>query len=213
MFWAVLWVTVLPSLGSLLALNFLYSHPDAFEHSRIYSFGFISIYTAAASLIMGMALMPTTMLAIVSGFLFGWAALPLLVTAYSIASAVGYFLGRKLDTNSLEYILGRYPKAEKLIRNKEKKISQLIFLVRLSPVIPFAFSNLVFALMKISLSKVIWVGLWGMLPRTFMSFTTGVLAESLVAALDEKNNAAEIIAIIALILISFWGIYRLFKNG
>lgn len=211
--WAVGWVTIVPSLGSLIALHFLYSNQEALNHFQFFTPGFLMLYLGAASMLMGLALIPTTLLALISGFLFGWISFPWLVTAYSIASAIGYWVGRKLDRNSLEFLLKKYPKAAQLIADKRQQISQLIFFVRLSPVIPFALSNLLFALLKIPLKKVIWVGLWGMLPRTLMAFTTGVFAESLVAALQEKNGAAQILTVIALILLSGWGIYRFFRKG
>jgi uncharacterized membrane protein YdjX (TVP38/TMEM64 family) len=210
--WAVGWVAVVPSLGSIMVLNTLYLNLEIFDHLHFLSVDIIFLYTGITSLLMGLALMPTTLLAIISGFLFGWVSFPFLVIAYSLASAIGYLAGKRLDKNSLDFLLSQYPKAAQMITDKRQHISQLIFFVRLSPVIPFALSNLLFALLRINLIKVIWVGLWGMLPRTLMAFTTGVLAESLYMALQERNGWAQVLAIGALILISGWGIYRFFKK-
>src|SRR5690606_4862882 len=112
------------------------------------------------------ALLPTTFLSVLTGFVFGWEYFPLLVTGYTLASIMGYSVGRKLDKNSLAFLLDNYPKASRLIAEKKGNIFQLIFYVRLSPVIPFALSNLLFALLKVGLRDVVWMGLWGMLPRT-----------------------------------------------
>lgn len=162
---------------------------------------------------MGMALIPTTFLAILSGFLLSWTALPFLILGYTMATIVGYQVGKQLDKNSLAFLLDNYPKATKLIAGKKDDIAKLIFFIRLSPVIPFAFSNLLFALLKIDLKKVVWVGLWGMLPRTLLSFTTGVLGESLLEALQKNNGAGQLIVIGVLLLLSVWGIYRVFKKN
>lgn len=210
--WAVGWVTFLPSVGTLLSLNLLYAHHESLDHFQLFTLVNLLFYVCATSIIMGLALMPTTLLAVVSGFMYGWFSFPFLVAAYSMASIIGYGAGRKLDKNSLEFLLNKYPKAAQLISDKREKASQLIFFVRLSPVIPFALSNLLFALLKIPLAKVIWVGLWGMLPRTLMAFSTGVLAESLLAALEERNGTAQIFLLLALVLISGWGIYLFFRN-
>ena len=161
---------------------------------------------------MGMALLPTTFLAILSGFLLNWISLPFLILGYTMATIIGYKIGKKLDKDSLAFLLNNYPKAAQLIADKKDSISQLIFFVRLSPVVPFAFSNLLFALLKIDLKKVVWVGLWGMLPRTLLSFTTGVLGESLLEALQENNGTRQLVVIGVLLLVSVWGIYRFFKK-
>ncbi|MEX2591812.1 MAG: VTT domain-containing protein [Anditalea sp.] len=213
MIWAVAWVAIIPSLGSLMALNTLYLNLEVFDQLRFLAIDFLLLYTVITSLLMGLALMPTTLLAIISGFLFGWESFPFLVIAYSLASVIGYWAGKKLDKNSLDLLLRKYPKAAQMITDKRHHISQLIFFVRLSPVIPFALSNLLFALLRIDLIKVIWMGLWGMLPRTLMAFTTGVLAESLLIALQERNGVAQVLTVVALILISGWGIYRFFRKG
>lgn len=210
--WAVAWVAICPSLGSLYAIHLLYSNQDVLSQLQFGWADFLSLYLGVSSLLMGLALIPTTLLALISGFLFGWTSFPWLVIAYSLASSIGYMVGIKLDKNSLEFLLKKYPKAAQLIADKRQKISQLIFFVRLSPVIPFALSNLLFALLKVPLAKVIWVGLWGMLPRTLMAFTTGVFADSLMAAIQENNGMGQILVILGLILISGWGIYKFFRK-
>ena len=163
---ATVWVSLIPSMGSLITLNFLYSNPNFFDQFHFLSWQFALLYIGLTSLLMGMALLPTTFLAILSGFLLNWISLPFLILGYTMATIIGYKIGKKLDKDSLAFLLNNYPKAAQLIADKKDSISQLIFFVRLSPVVPFAFSNLLFALLKIDLKKVVWVGFWGMLPRT-----------------------------------------------
>lgn len=210
--WAVGWVTIVPSLGSVFAVNLLYANQEAINQWQFGTPGFLPLYVGITSLLMGLALIPTTLLALLSGFLFGWISFSWLVIAYSIASAIGYMAGKNLDNSSLEFLLKKYPKAAQLIADKRRQISQLIFFVRLSPVIPFALSNLLFALIRVPLAKVIWMGLWGMLPRTLMAFTTGVFADSLISAVEEQSGAGQLFAILLLILLSGWGIYRFFRK-
>jgi len=212
MVWAVGWVSVVPSVASLITLNALYGNPSFLGQFEFLTWSFVIYYTIASSLTMGFALLPTTFLAVLSGFVFGWVSLPFLILGYTLATIIGYQIGRKLDKGSLEFLLENFPKAAQMIVDKRNKISQLIFFVRLSPVIPFALSNLLFALIRIDLRKVIWMGLWGMLPRTVLAFTTGVVAESLVGALEENSGLRQWIIIGALLLISVWGIYRFFKK-
>lgn len=212
MTWAIGWVGVVPSLGSLTALRFLYSDPGFFDQFRFFVWEFILLYTLATTLFMGLALLPTTFLAILSGFVFGWVSLPFLVLGYMLATVIGYLIGKNLDRESLAFLLEHYPKAARLIADKKDDISQLVFFVRLSPVIPFALSNLLFSMLKVNLMTVVWMGLWGMLPRTLLAFTTGVLGESLLGALQESNSSEQLFIVVALLLISGWGIFRFFKR-
>src|SRR5690554_7440313 len=212
MVWAVGWVTVVPSLTSLIILNSLYGNPSFLGQFEFLTWSFVTYYTIASSLLMGLALLPTTFLAVLSGFVFAWISLPFLILGYTLATIIGYQIGKKLDKGSLDFLLENYPKAAQMIVDKRNKISQLIFFVRLSPVIPFALSNLLFALLKIGLPKVVWMGLWGMLPRTLMAFTTGFLGVSLLETLQERNNAEQFFIFIALLLISGWGIFRFFRR-
>ncbi len=207
---AIAWVTLLPATGSLLGIQVLYRHSH-FIDSMVTDSYFWTGYTLLATFLMGLAFLPTTLLAIFSGYLWGWAAFPFLVSAYSLASVVGYLMGKKLDKGSLQILLENYPKAAELIRVKQTKMGQLIFFVRLSPVIPFALSNLLFALLKAGWHRVILFGLFGMLPRTLLAFSSGLLAESLVDAFENKNGTVQVLAILTLLLLSLFGIYRFFK--
>jgi uncharacterized membrane protein YdjX (TVP38/TMEM64 family) len=212
MVWAIGWVTVFPSLGSLITLNYLYNHPSLFSEVQFLSWDFVGLYLMTTTLLMGLALLPTTFLSILSGFVFGWVSFPFLVLGYSMATITGYQVGKRLDSGSLAFLLNQYPKAARLIEEKKDDISQLIFFVRLSPVIPFALSNLLFALLQAGLGKVVWMGLWGMLPRTSMAFITGILGESLMDALEGDSGGKQILVILALLLVSVWGIYRFFTK-
>src|SRR5690554_4361655 len=111
MVWAVGWVSVVPSLASLITLNGLYGNPSFLGQFEFLAWGFVIFYTIASSLLMGLALLPTTFLAILSGFVFGWMSLPFLILGYTLATILGYHIGKKLDKGSLEFLLDNYPKA------------------------------------------------------------------------------------------------------
>src|SRR5690606_32851020 len=113
MVWAVGWVSLVPSLGSLLAINFLYSHQAFFDQFPSVVSGTMVVYVVASAFLMGWALLPTSFLSVLTGFVFGWEYFPLLVTGYTLASIMGYSVGRKLDKNSLAFLLDNYPKASR----------------------------------------------------------------------------------------------------
>ncbi|NHE55397.1 TVP38/TMEM64 family protein [Cyclobacterium plantarum] len=209
---AIFWAGIVPSLGALLLVRWLYKNWSNLDIPSILQFETALTYSFIGALMMGLALVPTTFFSVVSGFVFGWTAFPFLVLAYTLGSAIGYQSGRFLEKNSLEWLLKPYPKAKAMIESKKDRMGWLIFFVRISPVIPFAVSNLVFALMDTGLKRVLWFGLLGMLPRTFLAFLTGALAGDIQQAFKAKTASWQYIVIVFLLVISVWGIYDFFVN-
>ncbi|MBD8487877.1 VTT domain-containing protein [Echinicola sp. CAU 1574] len=210
MAFALLWVMIIPIIGSSLLLSFLYES-DTSPLMVPHFFGGLGLILIG-SVMMGFALCPTTLLAIITGLFWSWTAFPFLVIAYSLASLLGYFVGLKVDHNSLGILLENYPKAAQVVRGKRNKMGTLIFFVRISPVIPFALSNLLFALLRTGWKNVLVYGLFGMLPRTLMAFGIGVMAESILEALSNKKGSFEGFLFLVLLFLSIWGIIRFFRS-
>lgn len=211
-YWAVLWVAIMPSLGSIISFQILFSGDHDWVFPQLTGIFAVAIFICLAGFIMGFALLPTTLLSILTGYIWGWDAFGWLVMAYLLATSLGYSLGTFLSQDQLEILLKYYPKARKIVLEKQEKIGSLIFFVRLSPVIPFAFSNVLFALLQTGLWRVLWWGIWGMLPRTILAFYSGTIAESLYQALKDNDNYAEWITFIILLVVSIWGIVHFVKK-
>lgn len=211
-FWAVLWVAVMPSMGSIVSFQILFTGNQDWIFLPLTGILAVVTFIGLAGFIMGFALLPTTLLSILTGFIWGWDAFGWLVTAYLLATSLGYSLGTLLSQHQLEILLKYYPKAEKLVLEKQSKMGSLIFFVRLSPVIPFAFSNVLFALLRTGIWRVLWWGIWGMLPRTILAFYSGTIAESLYQALRESDSQFEWIAFIILLTVSLGGIVYVLKK-
>ncbi|MBW3469696.1 TVP38/TMEM64 family protein [Arthrospiribacter ruber] len=209
---AMLWVTFMPSIGSLALVPWAISNPEWFGELDFLKGITIAVGLIVSSLLMGLALMPTTMVAGLSGFLLGWPAFPWLVLGYTLATVLGYAWGRRAGGDSLDLILSRFPKAAKLIEEKSDSMGELIFFVRLSPVIPFALSNFLFALLQTGYLRLLIFGTIGMLPRTAAVFFTGTLASDLIEALLQGDSNYNVIMFTALLLLSIWGIWKFFTK-
>ncbi len=197
---AWLWVSLMPIMGStILILNY-----ETISNWELDSLLDYTIYTLLAALLMGLALLPTTLTALASGFFIGWIGLPFLILAYSVASVIGYFLGLQSNSGLLEILFTKNPKLKSELDSRKEKEGSLVFFVRISPVIPFAISSFIFASMQISLRKVLIYGIPGMLPRTLISFGTGVLASSFLLA--QKSMSSPIQWGIGAILLIFGGV-------
>lgn len=205
---AWLWVSLMPLLGStILILNY-----ESLSNWKLDSALDYMIYTLLAALLMGLAILPTTLTALASGFFMGWTGLPFLILAYSIASVIGYFLGKRSNTGLLEILFAKNPSLKSELESRKEKEGSLVFFVRISPIIPFAISSFIFASMQISLHKVLLYGIPGMLPRTLISFGTGVLASSFLLA--QKSMSSPLQWGIGAILLIFGGlgIYKYLKK-
>lgn len=210
---ALLWVTVMPSVGSFSALPILINYSEYVQNLVFSDFTVAVSYLVLVTVLMGMALMPTTLVAGLSGFIFGWEAFPFLFLAYNIASILGYGWGKKLGGNSLDLILDKYPKAKTLIASKRNRIGELVFFGRLSPVLPFAVSNLLFSLLHVGLKRLVLFGSIGMLPRTILTFWAGTLGTDVYSAINQESISGKAWIFLLLLVLSLWGIWRFLKRN
>lgn len=204
-----IWVTVMPGLGSL----FLFSNPQiveaiSLEHALDHLF-----FTLALAALLGLAFLPTTFTALATGYFFGWIGFPGLFFGYLIANVIGYSLGKVINADFLGLLFLRKPELREQLENRIRHPQSLIFFVRISPVIPFAISNFLFASLRIELRKVLFFGIPGMLPRTLIAFGTGLLASSLLDAKKAMNDPIQWVILTILFLVSFWGLYRNWKGS
>jgi uncharacterized membrane protein YdjX (TVP38/TMEM64 family) len=92
----------------------------------------------------------------------------------------------------------------KSIKKEELKI---ISLAKLSPVLPFTFTNFVFTLSGAKLRNILLGGFLGMIPRTIMSVWAGTQAKEIRRLLEDPNgNHTQQFMVIALIVVSAFGL-------
>ncbi|WPR76212.1 TVP38/TMEM64 family protein [Algoriphagus sp. NG3] len=206
---AWLWVTVVPFVGSaVFAVN--YHLVGQFELQTGLDY---FAYTVIGALLMGLALLPTTLIALASGFYYGWVSLPFLILGYSLASVLGYVLGKVSNMGLTEKLFRKNPKFQAALESRKEKEGSLVFFVRISPVVPFAVSNFLFANLNIKLWKVLVYGIPGMLTRTVIAFAAGVAASSYMEAKQSMNSPLQWGVGIALLVIGIGGIYNYVKKS
>ncbi|MDF2157195.1 VTT domain-containing protein [Algoriphagus sp. CAU 1675] len=202
-----IWVTFVPALGSIL----LVSQYSYFEELSINSVGDHFVLILILGIVMGFALLPTTLTAVFTGYLMGVTGLVDLLIGYTLANILGYGLGMKFNSDFLELLFLRQPQLSGEIEKRKKNPGELIFFIRISPLIPFAISNFIFASLKVPLKQVLKFGIPGMLPRTLIAFATGMLASSFLSAREALQEPWQILFLLLLLLLSSWGIYRNLK--
>lgn len=126
--------------------------------------------TGALAVASALALVPPGFLALVYGYILGWISLPLLFAMNMVAIAMVYFLARYLKANEmLLYLEQAFPSARNILARFRENQLKLIFFTKLSPVLPFAVTNLLFALAGASLRRMLIGGALGMVPRTILT--------------------------------------------
>lgn len=206
---AWLWITLMPFIGSaIFAVNY-----DFLANYQLATPIDMIIYTIVGALFMGLALLPTTLIALASGFYFGWIALPFLILGYSLASVIGYLIGKSINFGLTEKLFAKNPKFYKAVQDRKENEGSLVFFVRISPIVPFAVSNFIFASLNVSLVKVLIYGIPGMLTRTVLAFGAGVVASSYLAAKQSMNTPLQWGIGLLLVIIGVAGIYGYLKKN
>ncbi len=170
----------------------------------------------AVSILMGFALMPTTLMAFLTGYFLGFEGTPLMIISYLIASYTGYQLGLFLEGKKIHKNLLERPKVTHFLSSLKEKSWKLIILVRLSPVLPFSVMNLVLSAIRFPL-KIFLIGSFiGMIPRTLFAIYIGTKAKTLRSLIENETTTdfpySEII-IILLTLITIFGIGRMVRDS
>jgi uncharacterized membrane protein YdjX (TVP38/TMEM64 family) len=204
-----IWVTLMPGIGSLLLLA-NYTITESYQLNSVVDH---LLFTFGVAIVLGFALLPTTLSALAIGYFFGWIGFPSLFFGYLIANVIGYSMGKLLNTDFLPLLSAQRPELKQQLESRIRRPESLIFFIRISPVIPFAISNFLFASLKIDLKKVLVYGIPGMLPRTLIAFGTGLLGSSFTDAQNAMNDPIQWVILVALFIFSFWGLYWNWKNS
>jgi uncharacterized membrane protein YdjX (TVP38/TMEM64 family) len=135
---------------------------------------------SVAAMFTCVAFVPVTVLAVAAGFLFGIIPGALTVSvAGTLGAALAFQMGRTLLRPLVETQISRRPRCLALVKAMDRHSFQVVFLTRLSPVIPSNFLNYVFGSTRASLPCFLAASWLGMLPATFFYASVGRTAKSL----------------------------------
>ena len=204
-------LVAVPLLGSGSLLGLLYEKQRLLQSL---SLGQQVLYFAVVAFTMAFALTPTTLVAIVTGYYFGWAGLPGMVLAYALASALGYELAQRLDHGKLHHFLHLFPKAEAVLEELKSQSWQLILLTRLSPVLPFALMTFVLAIVGVPRRRFLAASVLGMLPRSLFFYWLGTKASDVLALLKNPDEGTlSKLVLVGLVGASLFGLYFIFNQA
>lgn len=125
-----------------------------------------------------------------------------------------YFLTKKGFGNSLESFIDGHPKSKRLLDQLKNDELRVVFLAKLSPVLPFALTNFVFALSGATFRNVFIGGFLGMIPRTLLAVWVGSNGANIKTLLESPKTADwQQVVVLLLVVISTWGIIRIVRKA
>lgn len=159
-------------------------------------------------------LTPPTMLALIFGYFLGWqAVLPLFVINFGGILFINLIV-HWLDHDRFLAFLRRNPKAQSVLDRILNNELEVIFFAKLSPILPFGLTNLMFALSGAKLKNILLGGFLGMTPRTLLAIWSGHEAREIKTLLENPNQSAWTqIVIIGLIVVSIAGLWQVIQRS
>ncbi len=131
-------------------------------------------FSLCTILTMSFALTPTTFIAALAGFLFGWPGLGGLLLSYPLAAILGRGLGLVWFQKWGQLPLFQQERYVSFRRRLEERPFWVLVMARLSPVLPFAMTNVLLGQLRLSWPIYLLATVVGMLPRTLLSFFAGI---------------------------------------
>jgi uncharacterized membrane protein YdjX (TVP38/TMEM64 family) len=141
-------------------------------------FIFIGVYAVATVL-----LAPGSILTIGAGFAFGlWKGFLAVSAGSTLGAALAFLVARFIARDRVEAIAKGNDKFRRIDNAIGKQGAKLIFLLRLSPVIPFNISNYFYGLTSVKFWQYVLVSWIGMIPGTFLYVYIGTASQAAVSA-------------------------------
>lgn len=141
-------------------------------------FIFIGVYALATVL-----LAPGSILTIGAGFAFGlWKGFLAVSAGSTLGAALAFLVARFIARDRVEAIVKRNKKFRRIDNAIGKQGATLIFLLRLSPVIPFNLSNYFYGLTSVKFGPYVLASWIGMIPGTFLYVYIGTASQAAVFA-------------------------------
>ncbi|MBB6464008.1 TVP38/TMEM64 family protein [Flammeovirga kamogawensis] len=171
------------------------------------------VFFICSSFTMAFALTPTTFMALFTGYFLGWNALIGMVPAYIIAAYLCYFVVKWIDQGKFSKSIEKYPIATVIIRTVHKSPLKIVAFTKLSPILPFALSNLLLAWAKTPIKEFLLGSLIGMLPRTIISIWVGKSIVDIQDLSNPNTNTYTQLIVGGLIILSIAGLTQIFTKS
>lgn len=159
------------------------------------------VFIAGTMFLCGLALLPTNVIGIVSGWAFSFElGLLVLMTGVVGSALLSFYINRRLSGEHLSRAIEKHPRSSAiynaLLQDDIRKTVLIIVLLRMSVIMPFALTNFLMAAARVSLKPFLVGTALGMLPRSAaMVFVGSGLSELDLA--DTRETAVFFVGVAA----------------
>lgn len=203
--------TLLPLFSTSLLSYYLIKYESTISTFSLFEWLVLTLFLTLGATI---ALCPPTFLAVVFGYFMSFKAIPYLLIINFGAILLIYVLYSLLDFKWLETYFEKNEKVKSLLKNIKADELKIIFFAKLSPILPFALTNLTFAVSGAKLKNILLGGFGGMLPRTLLAVYTGSQAKEIQTLIQNPNEGLfSKILVLLLVIVSVWGITHYFRKA
>jgi uncharacterized membrane protein YdjX (TVP38/TMEM64 family) len=168
---------------------------------------FILVYIVATVLFF-----PASILTIGAGFIFG---VPLGTVIVSIAATVGaalaFLIARYLARDQIEHKVANNPRFKRIDRAIGERGAKLVFLLRLSPLVPFNLSNYFYGLTSVKFWPYVLASWIGMLPGTLLYVYLGAAGKASLGGAAGQTSGRSAweyvlfgVGLIATVIVTIW---------
>ncbi len=157
-------------------------------------------------------LIPGSILTLGAGAVFGLLRGTLYTSiAATLGATVAFFLGRTLLRDWVSRMVAERPALKAVDQAVEREGGRVVFLLRLSPLVPFSISNYVYGLTRVPPGQYILASFVGMLPGIFVYTYIGGLARRIaeLGAQDAGTTPLEWTLYVLGLLATAYATYRI----
>jgi len=141
-----------------------------------------------AYVLVTVVMMPAILLTLMAGFVFGIGpGVAVTAVGATCGCAASFLVARHLARERVARFAGGNPRYAAIDRAIGREGARIVFLLRLSPLVPFVFSNYFYGLTAIRFWPYVLASATGMLPLIFVYVTIGAAARG---ALEEPTGPA-----------------------
>ena len=132
-----------------------------------------------AYVVLTTVLAPVSLLSITAGLAYGPWGVPLVVLSATLAAVVAFLLGRHIAHEKVSRWIDRDPRLNSLNIAVSEQGWKVVFLVRLSPLIPFGLQNYLFSLTGVKVVPYAIATAVGILPGSALYVYIGVMGQAM----------------------------------
>jgi uncharacterized membrane protein YdjX (TVP38/TMEM64 family) len=173
---AIVLMTFLPFTTTVITITTISIYSDeirALSSNYLIYLGLFFFFSTSLSLT------STTILSVIAGYFWGWDAYWYLLLMFNLGAAMGYYLTHAFDKGTmLQYIENKSEIGTFIQRLKERDYL-MIFTLRITPVLPFAVTNVFSSYIDIKFWRYLLFGGIGIALRTLATVFTGTQIKSL----------------------------------